>query len=235
MTVVMTGLFGSYDTPFPQVQQDVPTTWVCFTDDPHLEAPKPWTTICIGSEHPARALAHPRMRTVWFKAQPWLGTDSERVVWIDANMEVFSPSFVREILAITGDAPIGAYRHNARDCIYEEAVASLELQPEKYGGLPLIEQVESYRTAGHPEHGGLWSVGVLAVDCTNPAVRAMGERWLAECERWTYQTQLSFPVVCAEFGIEPVDFAQPIIPCDRCVPGSNANRWFHINAHLRND
>ncbi|HUV11823.1 MAG TPA: glycosyltransferase domain-containing protein [Acidimicrobiia bacterium] len=250
MTLIYTGIFGGYDVPLPQVAQTIDVTWVCFTDDPRLRAPDPWETVCISELHPARRLAHPRMRTIWFKCQPWLAASFAtraradgspasyspgRSIWIDGNTSVFSPRFAAEALEQAAGSVIAAYRHNQRDCIYEEAEASVALQPLKYADQSLAAQVEHYRNEGHPEHYGLWAAGTLVIDGTDPLARSLGTRWFEECERWSYQTQLSLPVVLRELGITPAEFRNPQIPCELCATSGLRNPWFHIGTHQRDD
>jgi hypothetical protein len=88
----------------------------------------------------------------------------------------------------------------------------------------------AYREEGHPAHDGLWACGVLVWACDGRS-RALGDAWWAECLRWGYQDQLSFPVVCRRLGYRPATFPVPLIErTDR--RGGLANRWLRINPHL---
>lgn len=221
---IVSAAYGSFDTPRTQCAQDVPVHWLFFTDGPN-DAPPPWTTIRAG---PA---ADPRMAAKQFKCLPRV-EDCRYAIWVDANMEITSPSFARESIAAIRDG-IAVWDHPRRDCIFEEADASLgaEGQHGKYEGMPLLEQVEHYRAGGHPEHGGLFACGTVAWDLHNDRAHELGAAWLAECEKWSPQDQLSFPVVCRRLDITPGVF--PLPQLERRRDRAFGNRWLKIHPHSR--
>jgi hypothetical protein len=221
--VVVTASYGGVDATLRRpVPQDIPVDWVCYTDQADLQPPAPWKTI-----H-APADGDPRRAVKTHKATPHL--DCPDVVWIDASMEITSPSFVRDALAARHDG-VAAFGHPRRDCIYTEADASLgaEGQGGKYADQPLLAQVAAYRAEGHPEHGGLYACGVVAWNLADPRAVEVGQAWLTECERWSWQDQLSFPVVCRRLGVTPGVF--PIRQIERRARLYLANRWLRIHAH----
>jgi hypothetical protein len=146
----------------------------------------------------------------------------DQSIWIDASHEILTPNFVGHCLAAIGDSGMALYEHPWRDCIYQEAEASIVL--EKYAALPITAQVDSYRSE-YPEHGGLYATGTLARRHT-PAVAALMAAWAAEIARWTYQDQLSLPVVCRRLGFTPETF-----PCHQVFN----NQWTAIHPHHRED
>lgn len=223
--VVVTASYGGTDTLLhPQAPQDIPVDWICFTDQPDLEAPPPWKVI-----HAPPRFDHPCLAAKVHKTTP--AVDCPDVVWIDASMEVTSQSFVRQALAARHDG-VAVFAHPRRRCIYTEAQASLgaEGQGGKYASQPLLEQVAHYRTQGHPERAGLYACGTVAWDLSDPRAVELGRRWLAECERWSWQDQLSFPVICRRLGITPGVF--PIRQIERSVRNVGlSNRWLTIHEH----
>jgi len=222
--VVVTACYGGIDTTLHRAApQDIPVDWVCFTDQPGLAAPAPWKVI-----HSPGRFDHPNLAAKVHKATPTV--DCTDVVWVDASMEVTSRSFVREALAARHDG-VAVFAHPRRRCIYTEADASLgaEGQGGKYDGQPLLAQVAHYRTEGHPPDGGLYACGVVAWDLADSRAVELGRVWLAECERWSWQDQLSFPVVCRRLGITPGVF--PIRQIERNIRGCLANRWLRIHPH----
>jgi hypothetical protein len=222
--VVVTASYGGTDAVLhPQAAQDIAVDWVCFTDQPDLKAPAPWRVV----HSPAR-FADPCLAAKVHKATP--AVDATDVVWIDASMEVTSRSFVRSALAARHDG-VAVFTHPRRSCIYDEAEASLgaEGQGGKYADQPLLAQVAAYRAEGHPAQGGLYACGVVAWDLTNPRAVDLGRAWLAECEQWSWQDQLSFPVVCRRLGVTPGVF--PIQQIERNGRGFLTNRWLRIWPH----
>ena len=217
--VVITACYGGYDDLQPQVDQDIGVDWLCFTDDPDVVTPPPWRTVVVPPAH-----EHPRMAAKRHKLLPLVAQSD--VVWIDANTQVTSPSFVREALLARRDG-IAVWRHPERDCIYAEAEVSRRIR--KYAGLPIAAQVDHYRAEGHPERAGLYACGALAWDLTSPQGIALGRAWLDECERWTYQDQLSLPVVARRMGLTPGVF--PVRQIDRATPTWLENQWLHMHPH----
>lgn len=222
--VIISALYGGYDHLRPQVDQDIDVDWLVFTDDASLSAPAPWQVV-----FDPPAYDHPNMAAKLHKCSPRV---SQRdVIWIDASMQVTSRSFAREALHARHDG-IATWKHPRRDDIYEEAEASVgtESQGGKYDGLPIREQVASYRAEGHPEHGGLFACGTIAWDLGQRSAVDLGAAWLAECVHWTYQDQLSLPVVCRRAAITPGTFPVPQI--ERRHRGWLENRWLRIHPHL---
>jgi hypothetical protein len=219
--LVITACLGGYDTLRPQAAQDIDVDWLCVIED-HRAVPEPWVShrVAASTEHPRLAAKVHKMQHVG---------DGPDVIWIDANTEIVSPSFARRALSARRNG-IAVWRHPQRDCIYAEAEASLRLAPEKYSDQPLLAQVESYRAEGHPARAGLYACGTVAWDWSQPAALALGTAWLNECLRWSYQDQLSLPVVLRRAGIKPGIF--PAGQIERRGRGPLGNRWQLIHPHL---
>lgn len=218
MDAVVSAVYGGYDpflSPAPEIP-DIP--FVCFTDDPDLDAPG-WDVRVVD-----RPEEHPRMRAKWFKIMTHLALpEADRTLWIDGSHRILPGLPVRSILGFAERTGIAAHSHPRR-CIYPEAVASMDFP--KYRDLrpSTVEQAEAYRRDGHPENWGLWACGSLARK-RSPEMDAAMEDWWAECVRWTYQDQVSFPVVMRRHGIEVETFPFP----------QYGSPWFSIGGHMRDD
>jgi hypothetical protein len=216
---VFTALFGDFDIPpAQQAEQDIDVAWYAFTD--HATFPAPWKTIVVDDMHGC-----PRLAAKHFKCSPTTFLAEQQSIWIDANTEIISATFAREALDAMHDN-IALYAHPQRDCIYLEASASLRLAPKKYRHTPIRAQAAHYRAEGHPAHGGLYACGTIA-RTHNPQIVELGRRWWTECVRWTYQDQLSFPVVCRQLELSPGRF-------DHRQIGARThfgNRWQILHPH----
>jgi hypothetical protein len=167
---------------------------------------------------------HPRDDAKKFKLFPYEYLENyEYTIWIDASHEIQTPDFHLQALASIGESGFALYEHPWRNCIYEEAEASIVL--EKYQGLPIQDQVDSYRSEGHPEHWGLFACGTLARRNTKQVADVM-DAWADEIDRWTYQDQLSLPVVCRRLNFRP-----EVFPIHQVF----GNRWTTIIPHNRED
>lgn len=217
--LIVTACLGGYDTLRPQAEQDIEVDWVCVTDDDR-DVPAPWVP------HRVEPVSeHPRLAAKVYRMTPFIA--ARDVIWIDANTEIISRSFARRALRARRNG-IALWRHPQRDCIFTEAEASLRLLPEKYSDQPLLAQVEHYRAEGHPARAGLYACGTVAWDWSLPAVVALGAAWLEECRRWSYQDQLSLPVVLRRAGITPGTFPAGQIERRDYL----GNRWQRIHPHL---
>ena len=194
---ILTAIFDDYDTLKPALpQQGVDVEWICITDGPphpDAEAAKGWTLIHEPCQlHPNRAAKRPKLR-------PWEYTSAAASIWIDASFRVVSNWFAIEALAHA--EPIAQFIHPWRNCLYDEAEASVLLP--KYAGEPIAAQAAYYRARGHPEHWGLWAAGVIARWHTSD-VRQLGAAWAHEVDVWSFQDQISEPFALRETGLRPV-------------------------------
>ncbi len=220
---VVTAAFGAYDTIRTQATQNIPVAWLAIVDDPDIEVPAPWTKWWTAPDD------NPRLAAKSYKMQPWDVVDHDYVIWIDANTEVTAPNFALKALSYVNDG-VAMFAHPRRDCIYDECDASLgaESQAGKYDGQPLREQVAHYRAEGHPAHAGLSACGTIAWDATDAHARELGAAWLAECERWSVQDQLSAPVVARRLGITP-----GVFPFSQVWRRQMSNPWQILHPHAR--
>lgn len=202
---VMTCNFGDHDVVLPLPAQDIECDTILLTDRPE-QVPGwrhhtwldggPWLT-ADGRRRPANA----RLAAKVPRCLPHEFTDAEIVVWLDAHVEVRSPSFIRELVDQLGEGKVGAFRHGFHTSISQEAALASTLA--KYEGYDLVAQAKHYLEDGHPDSWGMWTTGVM-VRRPSETVE-FGEQWLAEIEQWGPEDQISLPVVLRRCGIEPVD------------------------------
>lgn len=218
---IVTACYGRFDDVQTQPEQDIRAEWLCVVDDESVPVPAPWVRLVVPSDE------SPRLAAKRVKCEPWRFTSADTIIWIDANTQITSSSFAREAISYMRDG-LAVFRHPRRDCIYAEADASIgaESQGGKYDDQPIREQVEHYRADGHGPHAGLFACGTVVWDATSDQARALGSAWLAECERWSIQDQLSLPVVARRLGMEP-----GVFPFSQIRRGYLGNRWLRILPH----
>jgi hypothetical protein len=115
------------------------------------------------------------------------------------------------------------FLHPDRTCIYTEAEASVPML--KYQTQAIREQVDHHREQRHPKDWGLYAATVIAHHDRADVVEKLNHRWWMENARWTYQDQLSLPVVLRQLGVRTLVFPH----------GLWANPWFHFGSHARDD
>lgn len=219
MIACYTAIAGGYDNLLPCPEVDG-VDFIAFVRDMEIADPVGWD---VRPLHPS-GVGHPRMDAKLMKVlgpQMAVLSDYEATVWIDGSHFIKKPEFVAEAVAcLDAEHPIAMHTHPWRDCIYDEAAVSI---PQlKYAGLPLQAQVDAYRADGFPEHAGLWAAGTIARR-PSPVLNLAMREWWDEMVAWTYQDQLSLPVVlrrheiaCAAFPHHQV-FDSP---------------WIDIRGHL---
>jgi|SRR5688572_3783827 len=194
---IITAIYDGYDTLKPTLKQSVDVEWICVTDDPYL-CGEGWTTIYEPRPH-----LHPNRAAKTPKCLPWLYTDAEASIWIDASYQVKSSHFADEVIHYAD--PIAQFSHPWRQCAYDEAAESVLLP--KYADQKSIidEQAWDLRNVkGHPRNWGLWATGVIARKHDRWVIQA-GFEWLNEIYMYSYQDQISHPDVMRRNGLRPVN------------------------------
>jgi hypothetical protein len=163
--------------------------------------PPGWTAVAFtdGATHPAwRVLPlptgdlGPKRATSAVKLLPHrVFPDARLSLWLDANFRVTCDveAMVTDVLA---DADIALHAHPERDCIYDEALACIELGRD----LPatICAQVVRYAQLGFPPRAGLVA-GAVVLRRHTAAVAALNEDWWAEVAGGSCREQLSFDYV----------------------------------------
>lgn len=233
-SIIYTAIFGNYDELKQPPRQDTDCDFICFTDQ-HLPARVgAWTII----HERTRTGVHPRMQAKRFKllshkifprgrlalryAPFSLRWRADLSIWIDASLQIKSSTFASDMRNKLGAGDWAMFIHPDRDCIYEEALASITMR--KYQDLPILPQVEAYRSVV-PPHGGLYACTVivrrepLAERC-----KTVNQFWWDENVKWTYQDQLSLP-----FALRCVGGCDPV----RIFDNLWQNQWFDFVPHFR--
>lgn len=181
---MVTGVYGSYDPIRGLPEGHGFDDAVIVTDDPDVGG-SGWRV------HVERRVEHPRLAAKRPKMMPWLFTDCEAVVWVDASFEVLDGR-LRELAGVLlGEHRLVVFAHpDGRGCYRREAVFCQDWP--KYRDWPLREQVRAYQSRGMPEGWGLFACGVVGwrVDAVS---RGWGLAWWDENVRWSIQDQVSLP------------------------------------------
>lgn len=230
--VVYTAIFGDYDELHQPVEQDTDCEFICFTDGHVPARVGAWRVVHIKT----RPELHPRMQAKRFKLlshrifprgrlAAWYAPFSVRrradlSIWIDAGLQIKSSTFVKDMRNKLGDGDWAMFVHPDRDCIYEEALVSITMP--KYETLPVLPQVEAYRSVV-PPHGGLYACTVIVRREPSPEhLKKVQELWWEENVKWTYQDQLSLP-----FVLRCVGGREPVLILDSLWQ----NEWFDFVPH----
>lgn len=187
--VVYSAIYGGWDDPKDVRGLGAPA--VLYTDST-ATARRAEAAGWVAWVDPLPRLPSPMLRAKWWKCHPRTACPGAQAsVWIDGSLTPLD-GFTGRVRDALDGFDVALTPHPWRDCIYDELEASVGLP--KYEAGPMREQVRSYRLAGHPEHWGLFAAGCVARR-HGPAALRLSEAWWAEITRWSWQDQLSLPVV----------------------------------------
>jgi hypothetical protein len=181
---LITGSFGGYDPV-----RDLPE-WhgfddaVCVTDTASGVGDGWRVHVEPGSDNPRLASKRPKM-------MPWLFTDCDAAVWMDASFELTGRGFRSWVDGHLERNDFTAWVHpEGRTCIQQEADVCWFFK--KYEGEPIRDQARSYFRDGFPRFWGLFAAGALGW-VFSPEANGLGNSWYRECEQWSIQDQISLP------------------------------------------
>lgn len=204
---IITSVTDGYDTlKRIKPQFGVSVEWIAVTDGKEIrENDHGWTVVRIdhrdGPRAPGNAdLSHPNRMAKIPKCLPMMYTEAPYSIWIDASYRITSPVFAKE--AIEFAHPLAQFVHPWRDCVYTEGAESIRIPKYEGQSNTIAAQMGEYRKIGHPEHWGLWATGVIVRKHTED-IRTMGEQWLTEIRRWSFQDQVSEPVALRMCDLRP--------------------------------
>lgn len=195
-------IFGDYDQLKVVPKQEVKADYFVITDNPDLKL-NGWKTVV--AKIPRHDL-HPRMRAKFFKLFPWECEELasyQITIYLDASIRITAANFIATCIKNLNQDLL-LFRHPQRNCIYAEGNASMALR--KYTNEPIREQLAFYRKF-HPANDGLYAGGILVRKHTEPVRRIMSDWWF-ENMKFSYQDQLSLPVVLRANGFKPSVFAE---------------------------
>jgi Protein of unknown function (DUF616) len=183
---VYTAIFSDYDEP-PALQEiDDGIDYFLFTDGSVKTAPAPWQIRVI---NPIFADPQRDARRVKLLPHLFLPKHYETSVWVDSSLllKQLSIDLIEQIL---GDADIAVTRHDARNCLYEEAKAVLAVKYESPARVG--RQMSRYRMKGFPERFGLHATMFLARRHMRDKCLSFNLEWWEELSRFSKRDQLSF-------------------------------------------
>lgn len=198
--VVYTTIYADYASLKPIPEQTVKAEYICITDNKNLKC-HGWKTIV--PEFPRKDM-HPRLRAKYFKLLPWELPEIEKneiSIFIDGSIQVKTNNFIEYCIKYLSEDLL-LFKHPVRNCIYSEVEASKPL--EKYKSENISAQAAFY-SKFHPKNWGLWACGVMVRKHTDKLKKLMGD-WKHEIDKWTYQDQISFPVICKLNNFIPAVF-----------------------------
>lgn len=193
---VYTCIVGNYDLPKEPVYQPSTVDYLLVTDGP-LPSTGAWKGIDIRAIKGIPSLDTSRISR-YVKLHPHLFLDDyDYSIYLDGNIKTVGD--MRYLVLLLNQQGFASNLHRHRDCIYKEVEACIRLS--KHDPQIMRKQINSYRSAGMPEHYGLIESNLLVRDHHNPICIDIMERWWNEIMKHSDRDQLSLPFVLWEMGI----------------------------------
>lgn len=177
---VITANIGGFDTVNNMVPQSVSFDRFYYTDS---NLPVPMHT------------QDPRMRAKLMKICPhWFLPDYDIYVWVDANIEVKSPDFIKTVLNCELVNDISISKHPSRTDIYQEAkfiTDSIKSGSKYLSSRYSVESIEKEIAVIGPGMEGLYWCGLFARK-NNAWINKCFEQWFLDNVLYTNFDQISF-------------------------------------------
>lgn len=194
---IVTAIYGEYEYPkaLPADLDDLGVVAYMYSDSPQVcdEAAE---LGYFSIQDDMLDVSTPMLKAKYWKTHPTSAAPfRDASIWLDGSMSITVPAdvFIDNCLKALGEDDISFTPHPLRTCIYPEASVTKALA--RYGDCDPIAQVEFYRNVvGHPVNAGLMASGAFTVR-HNDNTEQWGKLWWDECNNWTYQDQLSLPVI----------------------------------------
>lgn len=181
MSVIYTAIFGGHDSLKElKTKQGCPT--FCFSE--RMYATSSWRVVTV-----KRRFRNPRRDARWIKTHPHIFFPQEDIsIWSDASLEITSP-LAEMAYDLLGDADICLYKHDKRDCLYEESEACALFNKDDQNIIK--DQIFQYAQEGMPKNFGLCATGLI-IRRSNDVIRKFNELWWGQIRKGSCRDQLSF-------------------------------------------
>lgn len=131
----------------------------------------------------------------WVKTHPHeLLPDYDYSLWMDSNVVVDDPAFWEIVNGkIASGCLLASFDHNARSCIYEEALAVCSFRIDSLKNI--LPEMRHLHAEGYPRNNGLCETNVVLRCHHNPLIVAMDTDWWQMIDSYSKRDQLSFNYV----------------------------------------
>lgn len=183
--------------------------WVCFSDDPDIVVPAPWSVRPITPAYGLPAHADVRRVSRLPKLLPHLYLpEYELTLWTDAYFAVVGN--VRDLMQMgLGEHDVAMRPTIGWDCVYEEAEVCLRRRL----GVPdeIHRQVTHLREMGVPRHGGTFGAAIIARR-RSPTAARLFDTWWEEYLQGSERDQIALPAALWRTGIQLGQLPNPSRP-----------------------
>ena len=221
--LVYTCVTNDYDWLLPPVWRSPYVHYVCFTDNPKMNA-KGWEMRPLPS---VSGLSNGTVANRYCKFFPWkILPEHDWSLYIDANIRLMSdPSPVLADMEAMG-SELAIPTHPQRSDVWQEAEACKRLNKIPGRDHPVLnDQLARYQADGFPSDTGLTENNIIFRSGDSARLMPVMEQWWEELQNGVQRDQISLPYVLWSTGT-PI-YRLPFSARD-------TNPYFRIVPHRRN-
>lgn len=126
--------------------------------------------------------------------------EADVTVWVDGNLRMLTTPR-KAVSQWLKAAPLAAFRHPVRDCLYDEAVFCQSVPRGKPYTKQLRQQAAAYEREGMPKHWGLAETRCV-IRVNTEKTHELGELWWDQIQHHSPRDQVSLPYVCWKLGLK---------------------------------
>ena len=125
----------------------------------------------------------------------------EYSIYLDGNVRILQD--ISDYINLTNESGIAFYKHEVRDCIYDEGMAVMFLNKVDPHKIKL--QLREYAEKGMPAKYGLLAGGAIFRNHKRNLGNQIMENWWREYIKWPTRDQISLMYVLWNMGIDVMD------------------------------
>jgi len=196
--VVFSGIFGDYDSLKEPLFIDPKVQYLLFTDNPRLQS-RIWQIVYLPLND---KFNDPQLKARYVKINShlFLPYNHEFSVWVDSSFIVRVNNFTQLVEENLINNSFATFRHNKRNCVYDEIKVCNNLKLDYSNLFKLQEQ--KYRKDNFPCNYGLYSTGVL-IRRNDSITKKINEEWWKEINKYSKRDQISLSYVFWKLQFKP--------------------------------
>lgn len=195
-TAIYTCITGGYDK-FEEQKIVIPDCDYYIISDREMTCSKSTKKIRI-DEVVSADIKDPKLQNRYCKMHGHtIFKDYEYSIYLDGHIEILQD--ISDYLDLTNESGIAFYKHEVRDCIYDEGIAVMFLN--KADSKQVKMQLKKYAEEGMPAKFGLLAGGAIFRNHKRNLGNQIMENWWKEYVKWPTRDQLSLMYVLWSMGI----------------------------------
>ena len=182
--VVYTCITGNYDKLIELDKKEKDVDYICFTNNRNLKS-KTWNITYLEEDLDNWTLSR-KVKIMFYEYLP----EHNLSIWIDGAVKIIKPvsEFIKKECDLENHDMV-VFKHQFRDCIYDELNSCVELNKDKIENIKKIETL--LKKEKYPKHNGLVETTIL-VRKNVDSVKDLMKDWFDKIVNYTKRDQLSF-------------------------------------------